>query len=122
MARLDLDRFARIRLLEGVTPIQRLERLERALGSIGPVPRLYVKRDDLTGLGGGGNKLRKLEFLLGDARAQGADTIITIGLFSLFNKPIDLTVIAALLTLVGYSMNDTIVTFDRIRENLRLYV
>ncbi|MBV9269422.1 MAG: protein translocase subunit SecF [Acidobacteriaceae bacterium] len=48
------------------------------------------------------------------------DTIITIGLFSLFNKPVDLTVIAALLTLVGYSMNDTIVTFDRVRENLRL--
>jgi preprotein translocase subunit SecF len=48
------------------------------------------------------------------------DTIITIGLFSLFNKPIDITVIAALLTLVGYSMNDTIVTFDRIRENLKL--
>lgn len=48
------------------------------------------------------------------------DTFITIGLFSLFNKPIDLTVIAALLTLVGYSMNDTIVTFDRIRENLKL--
>ncbi len=50
------------------------------------------------------------------------DTIITIGLFSLFNKSIDLTVIAALLTLVGYSMNDTIVTFDRIRENLKLGV
>jgi preprotein translocase subunit SecF len=49
------------------------------------------------------------------------DTIITIGLFSLFNKEIDLTVIAALLTLVGYSMNDTIVTFDRIRENLKLH-
>lgn len=48
------------------------------------------------------------------------DTIITIGLFSLFNKEIDLTVIAALLTLVGYSMNDTIVVFDRIRENLKL--
>ena len=48
------------------------------------------------------------------------DTIITIGLFSLFNKQIDLTVIAALLTLVGYSMNDTIVTFDRIRENRAL--
>lgn len=47
------------------------------------------------------------------------DTVITIGLFSLFNKQIDLTVIAALLTLVGYSMNDTIVTFDRIRENLK---
>ena len=48
------------------------------------------------------------------------DTIITIGLFSLFDKEITLTVIAALLTLVGYSMNDTIVIFDRIRENNRL--
>jgi preprotein translocase subunit SecF len=48
------------------------------------------------------------------------DTIITIGLFSLFGKEISLTVVAALLTLVGYSMNDTIVVFDRIRENLKL--
>jgi len=48
------------------------------------------------------------------------DTIITIGLFSILNKEITLTVIAALLTLVGYSMNDTIVIFDRIRENLHL--
>ncbi len=48
------------------------------------------------------------------------DTIITIGLFSLFHKDITLTVVAALLTLVGYSMNDTIVTFDRIRENLKI--
>jgi preprotein translocase subunit SecF len=48
------------------------------------------------------------------------DTIITIGIFSLFNKEISLTVVAALLTLVGYSMNDTIVIFDRIRENLHL--
>ncbi len=48
------------------------------------------------------------------------DTIITIGLFSIFNKQIDLPVIAALLTLVGFSMNDTIVVFDRIRENLKL--
>jgi len=47
------------------------------------------------------------------------DTVITIGLFSLFNKPISLTVVAALLTLVGYSMNDTVV-FDRIRENLKM--
>jgi len=47
------------------------------------------------------------------------DKIITIGLFSLFNKEISMTVIAALLTLVGYSMNDTIVIFDRIRENLK---
>ena len=48
------------------------------------------------------------------------DTIITIGLFSVFNEEISLTVIAALLTLVGYSMNDTIVIFDRIRENLKI--
>jgi preprotein translocase subunit SecF len=48
------------------------------------------------------------------------DTIITIGIFSLINKEISLTVVAALLTLVGYSMNDTIVVFDRIRENLKI--
>jgi preprotein translocase subunit SecF len=48
------------------------------------------------------------------------DTLITVGAFSLFNKEISLTVIAAILTLVGYSNNDTIVVFDRIRENLKL--
>jgi len=48
------------------------------------------------------------------------DTLITVGAFSLLGKEISLTVIAAILTLVGYSMNDTIVVFDRIRENLRL--
>jgi preprotein translocase subunit SecF len=46
------------------------------------------------------------------------DTLITVGAFSLANREIDLTVIAAILTLIGYSMNDTIVVFDRIRENL----
>lgn len=48
------------------------------------------------------------------------DTLITVGAFSLLNKEISLTVIAAILTLIGYSMNDTIVVFDRIRENLGL--
>jgi preprotein translocase subunit SecF len=48
------------------------------------------------------------------------DTIVTVGLFSILDKEITLTVVAALLTLVGYSMNDTIVIFDRIRENLKL--
>jgi preprotein translocase subunit SecF len=48
------------------------------------------------------------------------DTLITVGAFSLTNKEISLTVIAAILTLIGYSMNDTIVIFDRIRENLKL--
>jgi len=57
---------------------------------------------------------------LGAVIACFHDTIITIGLFSIFNQQISMTVIAALLTLVGYSMNDTIVIFDRIRENLKL--
>ena len=48
------------------------------------------------------------------------DTLITVGAFSLMNQEISLTVIAAILTLVGYSMNDTIVVFDRIRENIKL--
>ncbi len=63
----------------------------------------------------------RFEWLYGVAAVVAVfhDTLITLGLFSLFDKPIDLTVVAALLTLVGYSMNDTIVVFDRIRENLR---
>jgi len=48
------------------------------------------------------------------------DTLVTLGLFSIFHRPINLTVIAAMLTLVGYSVNDTIVVFDRVRENLKL--
>ncbi len=48
------------------------------------------------------------------------DTLITVGAFSLLNKEISLTVVAAILTLIGYSMNDTIVVFDRIRENIKL--
>jgi preprotein translocase subunit SecF len=48
------------------------------------------------------------------------DTLITVGAFSLLNKEISLTVVAAILTLTGYSMNDTIVVFDRIRENIKL--
>ena len=48
------------------------------------------------------------------------DTLITVGAFSLLNKDISLTVIAAILTLIGYSNNDTIVVFDRIRENIKL--
>jgi preprotein translocase subunit SecF len=48
------------------------------------------------------------------------DTLITVGAFSLMNRPMSLTVIAAILTLIGYSNNDTIVVFDRIRENIKL--
>src|SRR5205085_5844255 len=64
----------------------------------------------------------RFEWIYGGAAVVGVfhGTLITIGLFWLFNKPISLTVVAALLTLVGYSMNDTIVVFDRIRENLKM--
>jgi preprotein translocase subunit SecF len=62
----------------------------------------------------------ELIYGVGAVVATFHDVIITLGFFSLLNKEITLTVIAALLTLVGYSMNDTIVVFDRIRENVRL--
>ncbi|HVJ08679.1 MAG TPA: protein translocase subunit SecF [Acidisarcina sp.] len=64
----------------------------------------------------------RFEFIYGAAAVVAVfhDTLITVGFFSLFNKEITLTVIAAILTLIGYSMNDTIVVFDRIRENLRI--
>jgi len=63
----------------------------------------------------------RFEWIYGAAAVFAAlhDTLITLGLFSIFNREINLTVIAALLTLVGYSVNDTIVIFDRIRENLK---
>jgi L-cysteate sulfo-lyase len=74
-----LSRLPRKTLLEGPTPIHHLHRIEDALGSSLNGVRIYAKRDDLMSLGGGGNKLRKLEFLLGDAAAAGADTIIATG-------------------------------------------
>ncbi len=70
-----LARFPRTRLAHLPTPLEPLPRLSEALGG----PTLYVKRDDCTGLGGGGNKTRKLEFLIAEALEQGADTVITQG-------------------------------------------
>ncbi len=61
----------------------------------------------------------KLNFALGAVVALIHDITITVGIFSLLNKEFDLSIIAALLTILGYSLNDTIVVFDRIRENLR---
>ena len=71
----DRPRFA---LLSGPTPIERLARLEHVLAG-DAAPPLFGKRDDVMGVGGGGNKLRKLEFLIGDAQAQGCDTFVTTG-------------------------------------------
>ena len=70
-----LTRFPRVRITHGPTPLEFMPRLTDALGG----PNLYVKRDDCTGLGTGGNKTRKLEFLMAEALAQQADTIITQG-------------------------------------------
>ncbi len=64
----------------------------------------------------------KLNYALGAVIALIHDVIITVGVFSLLNKEFDLTIVAALLTIVGYSLNDTIIVFDRIRENLRLKI
>ncbi|WP_027184327.1 protein translocase subunit SecF [Desulfovibrio inopinatus] len=61
----------------------------------------------------------RLKYALGAVVADMHDIIITIGIFSLLGKEFDLTIVAALLTILGYSLNDTIIVFDRIRENLR---
>jgi L-cysteate sulfo-lyase len=70
-----LSRFPRVPLAHLPTPLEHLPRLSRHLGG----PDIYVKRDDCTGLGTGGNKTRKLEFLVADAIEKGADVIITQG-------------------------------------------
>ena len=74
---MDLTRFPRRSYTSGPTPIERLERFSRALGA--DAPAIHIKRDDQLGLTGSGNKTRKLEFLVADALAQGADTLITCG-------------------------------------------
>ncbi len=61
------------------------------------------------------------QFALGAVAALIHDVVLTIGIFSLFQIPFDLAIIAALLTIVGYSLNDTVVVFDRVRENLRKF-
>ena len=70
-----LSRFPRLHFAHLPTPLEPMDQLSKALGG----PRLWVKRDDCTGLAGGGNKTRKLEFLLADALQAKADTIITQG-------------------------------------------
>ena len=69
------EKLPRVRLAHLPTPLEELPRLSRVLGG----PRLWMKRDDQTGLAGGGNKTRKLEFAVGEALRQGADTLVTLG-------------------------------------------
>lgn len=70
-----LAKFPRVSLGHFPTPLEPMDRLSEELGG----PRLWVKRDDCTGLSSGGNKTRKLEYLMADAKQKGADTIITQG-------------------------------------------
>ncbi|MCG9917336.1 MAG: D-cysteine desulfhydrase [Phenylobacterium sp.] len=70
-----LARFPRVRFAHLPTPLEAAPRLGDALGGV----NLFIKRDDATGLAGGGNKTRKLEFLAGEALAHGADTLVTQG-------------------------------------------
>lgn len=70
------DSLPRISLAHLPTPLEELPRLRQALGG---GPRLWIKRDDQTGLATGGNKARKLEFLVAEALEQGADTLVTVG-------------------------------------------
>ena len=70
-----LARFPRVRLFPTPTPLEKLENFSRALGG----PEIWIKRDDCTVVATGGNKVRKLEWLIGEAKAQGATHIVTQG-------------------------------------------
>ena len=70
-----LARFPRVRLTHAPTPLEPMPNLSKLLGG----PQLWIKRDDCTGLATGGNKTRKLEYLMGEALAQKADVVITQG-------------------------------------------
>ena len=72
---MNLAKFPRVRLAHLATPLEPLPRLSELLGG----PEIWIKRDDCTGLSTGGNKTRKLEFLMAEAQAQGADMVMTQG-------------------------------------------
>ncbi len=72
---MNLTRFPRVRLAHLPTPLEHLPRLSEALNG----PEIWIKRDDCTGLSSGGNKTRKLEFLMGEALEMGADIVLTQG-------------------------------------------
>jgi L-cysteate sulfo-lyase len=72
---MNLAQFPRVKLCQAPTPLELLPNLTKALGG----PQVWMKRDDLTGMGLGGNKVRKLEFLAGDALAKGANHLVTQG-------------------------------------------
>ena len=72
---MNLAKFPRVHLAHLPTPLEYMPRLSEALGG----PEIWIKRDDCTGLSTGGNKTRKLEFLMAEAQQQGADMVMTQG-------------------------------------------
>ncbi|CAB9525516.1 D-cysteine desulfhydrase [Seminavis robusta] len=76
---MDLTKFPRRKYTPHETPIEYMPRLSKAVSNDNDRVNLWIKRDDMLGLTGGGNKTRKLEFVMADALAQGADTIVTCG-------------------------------------------
>jgi preprotein translocase subunit SecF len=96
----------------------------RSFEAIGPEIGADLRQQALIAVGGASGGMLaylawrfRIAYGVAAVLAMAHDALITVGLFSIFNLEISLTVVAALLTLVGYSMNDTIVVFDRIREN-----
>jgi len=100
----------------------------RSFEAIGPEIGADLRKQALTATAGASTGMLlylawrfRLAYGVAAVIAMAHDAIITVGLLSLLDKEISLTVVAALLTLIGYSMNDTIVVFDRIRENRRTF-
>jgi len=108
---MNLAQFPRRRYMQGFTPIEKLNRLTALLAG----PEIYMKRDDLLGLAAGGNKTRKLEFLMADALAKDADTVITCG--AVQSNHCRLTVAAA----VKEGLNCRLVLEQRVPGSYRRY-
>ena len=109
-----LSVFPRLGLAQLPTPLEPLKRLTEHLGG----PRLWVKREDATGIGFGGNKLRKLDYLLPDALSKGIDTIVSGGVVQ-SNSQRQVAVVAAKLGLAVTLQSITVESRRRLR-NTRL--
>ena len=114
-----LSKFPRVRITHGPTALEPMKRLSDALGG----PNLWIKRDDCTGLATGGNKTRKLEYLMADALEKGADTVITQGATQ-SNHARQTVAIAAKLGLRCYIIleNRTGYTFEDYRESGNVFL
>lgn len=115
--------------LAGLTPGTAAQEVElERVDTVGPAVGAQLKRDALLALLYSMVFIIaylavrfELKFALGAVIALGHDVLITLGLFAILGRQISLPVVAAILTVIGYSLNDTIVVFDRVREDMRLF-